>query len=56
MATVKTNNSTTITHIFLLLMVTSVKQPAKIYIYQLFGDAGYRLEDLPRAMADKNRL
>ena len=29
---------------------------AKTYIHQLWADSGYRLEDLPRAMIDRDGL
>ena len=34
---------------------TSVGQPAKTYIYQLWVDTGFRLEDLPKVMADRDK-
>ena len=33
----------------------SVDRPAKTYIHQLWVDPGYRLEILPRAMAERER-
>ena len=32
----------------------NVGQPAKTYIYQLCADTGYSLEDLPRAMHNRD--
>ena len=32
-----------------------IGQPARTYVHQLCADIGYSLEDLPKAMDDKNR-
>ena len=38
----------------LLHMDSPVGQPATTYIHQLYGDTGYRLEKISRAMADRD--
>ena len=34
---------------------TSVSQPAKTYIHQLYADTGFLLQNLPKVMADKDK-
>ena len=45
----------TLSHAFLHMDTTSVGQPVKNYIHQLYVDIGCHLEGLPKAMAKKDR-
>ena len=50
---VRRNSSATFTYGLLQHGHTSVGQPTKTYIHQLCADTGYRLENLPRVMANR---